>query len=79
MHSRSLHRFQIRARFIVLKDAVRDEQDHSKELEETLRIKDQSLRKAEQEIESLNFRNQQLSKRVSFLLDELEAVQVNKI
>ncbi|KAL0269108.1 UNVERIFIED_CONTAM: hypothetical protein PYX00_006943 [Menopon gallinae] len=66
---------KIRARFIVLKEAVRDEQDHSKELEETLRIKDQNLRKAEQEIDSLNFRNQQLSKRVSFLLDELDAVQ----
>lgn len=34
-------------------------------------MKDQSLRKLQQEMESLTFRNQQLAKRVELLQDEL--------
>lgn len=46
-------------------------------MKETLRVKDQNLRKAEQEIDSLNFRNQQLTKRVTILQNELDAIQVS--
>lgn len=42
-------------------------------LEEVLKLGDQSSRKQDQEIESLLFRNQQLSKRISVLQAELEA------
>lgn len=35
-------------------------------------MKDQSLRKLQQEMDSLTFRNQQLAKRVELLQDELD-------
>lgn len=38
---------------------------------EQLKMKDQSLRKLQQEMDSLTFRNQQLAKRVELLQDEL--------
>lgn len=40
-------------------------------IQEQLKIKDQSLRKLQQEMDSLTFRNQQLAKRVELLQDEL--------
>ncbi|RMB93726.1 hypothetical protein DUI87_29957 [Hirundo rustica rustica] len=43
-------------------------QEYSKE---QLKMKDQSLRKLQQEMDSLTFRNQQLAKRVELLQDEL--------
>ena len=46
-------------------------------LQEAIKGKDQSIRKSEQEIDSLSFRNQQLSKRVLILQDELEDVEAN--
>lgn len=55
-----------------------DEQSQTAELKEILRTKDQNLRKAEQELDSLNFRNQQLTKRVTILQDELDCAQVSK-
>ena len=41
-------------------------------MQESLKGKDQSIRKFEQEIDSLSFRNQQLSARVEVLQRELE-------
>ena len=49
-----------------------EEQNKSGVLRETLRIKDQSLRRAENELDSLNFRNKQLEHRVSNLQDDLQ-------
>uniref|UniRef100_A0A8D2PTB3 Protein phosphatase 1 regulatory subunit 21 n=1 Tax=Zosterops lateralis melanops TaxID=1220523 RepID=A0A8D2PTB3_ZOSLA len=54
-----------------LKKGVVDEQANSASLKEQLKMKDQSLRKLQQEMDSLTFRNQQLAKRVELLQDEL--------
>lgn len=59
----------------VLKKGVLDEQAKSNELRETLKEKEKTLRKGELEIDSLTFRNQQLTRRVSVLQDELDALQ----
>lgn len=48
-----------------------DEQASSAALKEQLKMKDQSLRKLQQEMDSLTFRNLQLAKRVELLQDEL--------
>uniref|UniRef100_A0A673CM97 Protein phosphatase 1 regulatory subunit 21 n=1 Tax=Sphaeramia orbicularis TaxID=375764 RepID=A0A673CM97_9TELE len=63
----------LRAQNQVLKKAVVDEQANSASLKEQLKQKDQSLRKQEQEMDSLSFRNQQLAKRVELLQEELAA------
>ncbi|NXC68637.1 PPR21 phosphatase, partial [Anhinga anhinga] len=63
--------FQLRAQNQVLKKGVVDEQANSASLKEQLKMKDQSLRKLQQEMDSLTFRNQQLTKRVELLQDEL--------
>lgn len=47
------------------------------ELSESSAQKDQSLRKYEQEVEGLNFRNQQLTSRVETLQRDLDAHQLN--
>ncbi|CAH0395852.1 unnamed protein product [Bemisia tabaci] len=70
---------KIRAQATVLKKAVVEEQGKNAELQERLREKEQSLRKTDQEIESLTFRNQQLTKRVAFLQDELDSCQNKKV
>nr|XP_014432114.1 protein phosphatase 1 regulatory subunit 21 isoform X2 [Pelodiscus sinensis] len=62
---------KLRAQNQVLKKGVVDEQAHSASLKEQLKMKDQSLRKLQQEMDSLTFRNQQLAKRVELLQDEL--------
>ncbi|NWI15283.1 PPR21 phosphatase, partial [Crypturellus soui] len=62
---------QLRAQNQVLKKGVVDEQANSTSLKEQLKMKDQSLRKLQQEMDSLTFRNQQLAKRVELLQDEL--------
>ncbi|NXC98247.1 PPR21 phosphatase, partial [Certhia familiaris] len=62
---------QLRAQNQVLKKGVVDEQANSASLKEKLKMKDQSLRKLQQEMDSLTFRNQQLAKRVELLQDEL--------
>lgn len=67
--------FQIRAQASVLKKAVIDEQTRNSELKEQLKERDVSLRRAEQELDSLIFRNQQLTKRVTVLQDELDKSQ----
>lgn len=56
----------------MLKKAVLEEQKQNGDLKQTLRSQEQSLRKNEQEMESLMFRNQQLTKRVTVLQDDLE-------
>lgn len=61
----------------VLKKGVLDEQAKSNELRDLLKEKEKSLRKGELEIDSLTFRNQQLTRRVSVLQDEIEQTQVN--
>ncbi|XP_057338987.1 protein phosphatase 1 regulatory subunit 21 [Microplitis mediator] len=66
---------KIRAQASVLKKAVIDEQTRNSELKEQLKEKDVSLRRAEQELDSLIFRNQQLTKRVTVLQDELDKSQ----
>ncbi|XP_031562116.1 protein phosphatase 1 regulatory subunit 21-like [Actinia tenebrosa] len=63
---------KLRAQNTVLKKAVIEEQEKTKTLQETAKQKDQSIRKYEQEIDSLQFRNDQLSKRVGILQDELD-------
>lgn len=61
----------------VLKKGVLDEQAKSNEFRDVLKEKEKSLRKGELEIDSLTFRNQQLTRRVSVLQDELESLQVS--
>lgn len=41
-------------------------------LQESLRIKDQNLRRAETELDSVNFRNKQLEYRVQVIQDDLQ-------
>ncbi|KOB69127.1 Uncharacterized protein OBRU01_17450 [Operophtera brumata] len=67
---------KLRVHVKVLKKGVLDEQAKSNELRETLKEREKSLRKGELEIDSLTFRNQQLTRRVSVLQDELEAFQL---
>ncbi|KAI1894511.1 hypothetical protein AGOR_G00116550 [Albula goreensis] len=64
---------KLRAQNQVLKKAVVDEQASSTSLKEQLKQRDQSLRKVEQEMDSLSFRNQQLARRVELLQEELAA------
>lgn len=61
----------------VLKKGVLDEQARSNELREALKVKERVIRQGELEIDSLTFRNQQLTRRVSVLQDELDALQVS--
>lgn len=44
--------------------------------QELLKSRDQQLRKAEQENDSLTFRNQQLTKRLMLLQEDLDEIQV---
>lgn len=60
----------------VLKKGVLDEQAKSNELRDLLKEKEKNQRREELEIDSLTFRNQQLTRRVSILQDELEAFQL---
>ncbi|XP_049266724.1 protein phosphatase 1 regulatory subunit 21 isoform X2 [Rhipicephalus sanguineus] len=63
---------KLRAQAQVLKKAVADEQARNAEFKDALKDKEQAMRKLLQEVESLNFCNQQLTKRVGFLQEELE-------
>lgn len=62
---------KLRSHVDVLKGAIKDEKSQRSRVEESLREKTQSLRKHVQENESLEFRNQQLSKRVALLQEEI--------
>lgn len=68
---------KLRAQLPVLKKAVLDEQAVEEELKESLKEKDLSIRKYEQEVDSLTFRNNQLSSRVASLQQELEETRVH--
>lgn len=63
---------KIRAQASVLKKAVLEEQTKSSSLRETLRVKEATLRKTEQEVDSLGFRNKQLERTVAKLQEDLE-------
>ncbi|KAM3958105.1 uncharacterized protein ACR2FA_007899 [Aphomia sociella] len=67
---------KLRVHVKVLKKGVLDEQAKSNELRDTLKEKEKLLRRSELEIDSLTFRNQQLTRRVSVLQDELDAHQL---
>lgn len=64
--------FQLRAQASVLKKAVIDEQNKNSSLREVLRQRETSLRRAEQEVDSLSFRNKQLELRVASLQEDFE-------
>lgn len=56
----------------MLKKAVIDEQAKNADLQESLKLRDQTSRKMQQETESLIFRNKQLTKRISVLQTDLD-------
>lgn len=66
---------KIRAQANVLKKAVIDEQARNADIREQLKEKEVELRRAEQELDSLSFRNQQLTKRITVLQEELDKAQ----
>lgn len=57
---------------MILKKAVISEQCKNNELNDLLKTNEQNNRRLKQEVESLEFRNQQLSKRISVLQVDLE-------
>ncbi|XP_043257927.1 ERC protein 2 [Colletes gigas] len=67
---------KIRAQANVLKKAVIDEQTRNVDLREQVKEKEVELRRAEQELDSLSFRNQQLTKRITVLQEELDKMQI---
>ncbi|ESO98001.1 hypothetical protein LOTGIDRAFT_201851 [Lottia gigantea] len=69
---------KLKAQIPVLKKAFLDEQEEKTALKDLLKEKEQSVRKYESETDSLSFRNQQLSKRVLLLQEELETAESNK-
>eukprot|EP00117_Sycon_ciliatum_P029908 scpid32991/ scgid23708/ Protein phosphatase 1 regulatory subunit 21; Coiled-coil domain-containing protein 128; KLRAQ motif-containing protein 1 len=69
---------KLKAQVSVLKKAVIDEQSKNKGLEESVKDKDQSLRKCMQEIDSLTFRNQQISRRLVVLQEDLDSKEGSK-
>ncbi|CAL8090847.1 unnamed protein product [Orchesella dallaii] len=58
---------KLRSQVTVLKKGVLDEQEKNEVLKSTLTIQDQSVRKLEQELDSVKFRNRQLEKRIEIL------------
>ncbi|XP_048734346.2 protein phosphatase 1 regulatory subunit 21-like isoform X2 [Ostrea edulis] len=69
---------KLKAQIPVLKKAYLDEQATCHELKEKLKECEQSVRKYEQEVDSLTFRNQQLSTRVLILQEELDNAEAIK-
>lgn len=66
---------KIRAQANVLKKAVIEEQARNADTRNQLKEKEVEFRRAEQEIDSLTFRNQQLTKRITVLQEELDKAQ----
>ncbi|CAL1675061.1 unnamed protein product [Lasius platythorax] len=66
---------KIRAQANVLKKAVIEEQARNTDIRNHLKEREVELRRAEQEIDSLTFRNQQLTKRITVLQEELDKAQ----
>ena len=58
-----------------MKSAVIEEQTRNADIREQLKEKEVELRRAEQELDSLSFRNQQLTKRITVLQEELDRTQ----
>ena len=56
----------------MLKKGVLEEKAKSEELAETVKARDQAARRAAQETESLLFRNQQLTKRIAVLQNDID-------
>uniref|UniRef100_K1PYE2 Protein phosphatase 1 regulatory subunit 21 n=1 Tax=Magallana gigas TaxID=29159 RepID=K1PYE2_MAGGI len=69
---------KLKAQIPVLKKAYLEEQAVCNDLKEKLKECEQSIRKYEQEVDSLTFRNQQLSTRVLFLQEELDQAETSK-
>lgn len=69
---------KLKAQNQVLKRAVVEEKDNQNSLKEVLRGKEQLLRRSEQEMDSLVFRNHQMEKRVGLLQDELDKAASSK-
>lgn len=67
---------KLRAQNQVLKKAIVDEQSKTSQLNDLIKSRDQMFRKAEQENDSLTFRNQQLTKRLTLLQEDLEEIQL---
>ncbi|XP_012216663.1 putative leucine-rich repeat-containing protein DDB_G0290503 isoform X2 [Linepithema humile] len=66
---------KVRAQANVLKKAVIEEQARNTDVRNQLKEKEVELRRADQEIDSLTFRNQQLTKRITVLQEELDKAQ----
>lgn len=66
---------QVRVQVTVLKKAVIEEQARNTDTRNQLKEKEVEFRRAEQEIDSLTFRNQQLTKRITVLQEELDKAQ----
>lgn len=62
----------------MLRKAVLEEQSRATNLREQLRRKESTLRRTEQELDSLTFRNKQLELRVAALQDELAIIEGRK-
>lgn len=69
---------QLRAQASVLRKALLEEQAKNSTLRDQLKQKETTLRRAEQEIDSLGFRNKQLEHRVASLQDELATTEARK-
>ncbi|KAK3093160.1 hypothetical protein FSP39_012055 [Pinctada imbricata] len=69
---------KLKAQIPVLKKAYLDEQAVTSDFKEKIKERDQSIRKLEQEVDSLSFRNQQLSTRVLILQEELDQSEAQK-
>lgn len=67
---------KVRAQANVLKKAVIEEQARNTDIRNQLKEKEVELRRADQEIDSLTFRNQQLTKRITVLQEELDKAQI---
>ena len=63
---------KVRAQLGVLKKAVVEEQSKNVTVSEEMKNKEQMIRKSEAEMDSLNFRNQQLTRRVEILQEDLD-------
>ncbi|CAG0887901.1 unnamed protein product [Cyprideis torosa] len=69
---------KVRAQATVLKKALIEEQDRVLDLDESVKSKDQSIRRSEMEYAGLQFRNQQLTKRVELLQAELDRAAASR-
>lgn len=70
-YDRTVMVFETRLHLMLSGDMNNDWHANHEPEQEQLKQRDQSLRKQEQEMDSLSFRNQQLTKRVELLQEEL--------